>query len=157
LKWVQTSASSSVDICVKEIIQMAPSINDDILAITDITFLTGSQTIGLSVVDRLHSRGVNTVNTFSPDKKKSRRKKVGFYMGDARVKATTLHSFKGWESRAIVLFIGERIDIQTYALIYTGLTRLKRHEKGSFLTVVSCSKELEEFGKSWSNLEVGIY
>ena len=74
-------------------------------------------------------------------------------MGDARVKATTLHSFKGWESRAIVLFVGEKVDEQSYAIIYTGLTRLKRHEKGSFLTVVSCSDELVEFGKTWAKFE----
>ena len=78
---------------------------------------------------------------------------MGFYMGDARVKATTLHSFKGWESRAIVLFVGEKIDNQACALIYAGLTRLKRHEKGSYLTVVSRASALAEFGRSWPNYE----
>ena len=69
------------------------------------------------------------------------------------VKATTLHSFKGWESRAIVLYVGEKTAGQTLALIYAGLTRLKRHEKGSFLTVVSCAGDLVEFGKSWGTYE----
>ena len=76
---------------------------------------------------------------------------MGFYMGDARIKATTLHSFKGWESRAMVIFIGQSVDKKALALIYTGLTRLKRHPQGSYLTVVSCAPELIEYGKTWPN------
>ncbi|ACQ92294.1 conserved hypothetical protein [Tolumonas auensis DSM 9187] len=153
LRWVQISAEKGTQVCAEEILQMAPRASDDILAITDITFLTGNQRMGAAVVNALESKGVNAVHTYSSDKKESRRRKMGFYMGDARVKATTLHSFKGWESRAIVLFVGENIDNQACALIYTGLTRLKRHEKGSYLTVVSCASTLAEFGKTWTNYE----
>jgi hypothetical protein len=35
------------------------------------------------------------------------------------------------------------------ALIYSGLTRLKRHSTGSFLTVVCCAENLCEFGALW--------
>lgn len=153
LRWVQISSGNDVQVCTEEILKMAPRAKEDILSITDITFLTGTQSMGAAVVSALESNGVNAVHTYSPDKKESRRKKMGFYMGDARVKATTLHSFKGWESRAIVLFIGGKIDNQALALIYTGLTRLKRHEKGSYLTVVSSASDLADFGKSWSNYE----
>jgi hypothetical protein len=153
LRWVQIFDGNAVQVCAEQILKMAPKAKNDILAITDITFLTGTQMMGAAVVSTLESKGVNTVHTYSPDKKESRRKKMGFYMGDARVKATTLHSFKGWESRAIVLFVGEKIDNQACALIYAGLTRLKRHEKGSYLTVVSCANALAEFGKSWPSYE----
>ncbi|WP_374379746.1 nuclease-related domain-containing DEAD/DEAH box helicase [Pseudomonas fluvialis] len=153
LRWVQVFDGDDVQVCAEEILKMAPKAKNDILAITDITFLTGTQMMGAAVVNTLESKGVNTVHTYSPDKKESRRKKMGFYMGDARVKATTLHSFKGWESRAIVLFVGEKTDNQACALIYAGLTRLKRHEKGSYLTVVSRASALAEFGRSWPNYE----
>ena len=153
LRWVQIASGQEDRICAAEILKMAPRVADDILAISDITFLTGSQKIGAEVVNRLEEKGVRTVNTYSADIKESRRKKMGFYMGDARVKATTLHSFKGWESRAIVIYVGEHIDNQTCALIYTGLTRLKRHEKGSYLTVVTCADALAEFGRSWPSYE----
>lgn len=153
LRWIQIAPEKGAHVCVEEILQMAPRASDEILAITDITFLTGSQKMGAAVVSVLNSKGVNAVHTYSSDKKESRRRKMGFYMGDARVKATTLQSFKGWESRAIVLFVGENIDEQACALIYTGLTRLKRHEKGSYLTVVSCAGPLAEYGKSWPNYE----
>lgn len=35
---------------------------------------------------------------------------MGFYMGDARIKATTLHSFKGCEFGAMVIFIGQSVE-----------------------------------------------
>ena len=70
-------------------------------------------------------------------------------MGDARIKATTLHSFKGWESRALVIFISGSVDKKALALIYTGLTRLKRHTQGSYLTVVSCEPKLIDYAKTW--------
>ena len=74
-------------------------------------------------------------------------------MGDSRIKATTLHSFKGWESRAIVIFIGHSVDKKSLALIYTGLTRLKKHPEGSYLTVISCANELIPYGKTWPVFE----
>jgi len=78
---------------------------------------------------------------------------MGFYMGDSRIKATTLHSFKGWESRALVIVIGATVDRKSLALIYTGLTRLKRHAENSYLTVVSYARELREYGKTWPDYE----
>jgi hypothetical protein len=74
-------------------------------------------------------------------------------MGDARIKVTTLQVFKGWESRVLVIYVTNKTDLKTLALIYTGLTRLKRHEEGSCLTVVSCSEKLLEYGKTWPDFE----
>lgn len=74
---------------------------------------------------------------------------MGFYMGDARIKATTLHSFKGWESRLLVIYVPDAAHAQSLALVYAGLTRLKRSQKGSWLTVVCSAPELHEFGRSF--------
>jgi hypothetical protein len=38
---------------------------------------------------------------------------------------------------------------ENLALIYAGLTRLKRSANGSWLTVVCSAPELEAFGRSW--------
>lgn len=62
------------------------------------------------------------MHTYDQDEQERRRQKVGLYMGDARVKATTLHSFKGWESRSLVIYLGEKISQKSLALLYTGLT-----------------------------------
>lgn len=153
LKWVQTSPEQAVDTCLREVMGMAPRTAPKLLSIADITFLSGSQRFGRDVVSAIGMNGVRTVHTFGEDDRDSRRKKMGFYMGDARIKATTLHSFKGWESRALVIFVGSTVDRKALALIYTGLTRVKRHTEGSFLTVISCASELREYGKTWPTYE----
>ncbi len=149
LKWIQTKPEKVVSVCTEEMFLLVPSADPDVLAISDITFLVRSQKIGMKVVKELDKKGVKVLNTFDEDSRESRRRKMGFFMGDARIKATTLHSFKGWESRAIVLYIGEFMDRNSKALIYTGLTRLKKHVDGSYLTVVSCVDGLRQYGKTW--------
>ena len=153
LRWVQTDKEHSVDVCMQEILNIAPSADPKLLAIPDITFLTGSQKFGRKVVGKIGGKGIRSVHTFGKDSSESRRLKMGFYMGDARVKATTLHSFKGWESRVLILYIGHAMNQRAMALVYTGLTRLKRHTEGSFLTVVSSANELAEYGKLWPDYE----
>lgn len=154
LKWIHSTPDKVISACEQAILDMAPDASPDILAISDITFLSNNQRFGLSVIEELNNTGIKSVHTYSSDTQESRRKKMGFYMGDARIKATTLHSFKGWESRALVIFIGERVTEKNLALIYTGLTRLKRHTEGSYLTVVSCSEKLKDYGKTWEYKEV---
>ena len=75
---------------------------------------------------------------------------MGFFMGDARVKATTLHSFKGWETRLLVVHVGHAIGSDGLASVYAALTRLKRSPEGSWLTVVCSAPELSEYGRTWS-------
>lgn len=153
LKWVHTNMDDALAVCTKELFMMAPEADPELLAIPDITFLAGSQKFGRQVVGEIGANGVRAVHTFGDDSRDSRRRKMGFYMGDSRIKATTLHSFKGWESRALVIFIGQTVDRKSLVLIYTGLTRLKRHTDGSYLTVVSCANELRDYGKTWPKYE----
>ena len=149
LKWVHTTFNLATKVCREELFLLATDVDTDVVSIPDITFLSDSNKQGISVISELASIGVNACHTFSEDRKESRRRKMGFYMGDARIKATTLHSFKGWESRAIVIFVRQSVNENSLALIYTGLTRLKRHTNGSYLTIVSCADELLSYGKTW--------
>jgi len=45
---------------------------------------------------------------FEDDEARSHPHKKAFYMGDSRLKMSTIHSFKGWELANIVLFIPKR-------------------------------------------------
>ena len=63
------------------------------------------------------------------------------------MKATTLHSFKGWEGRHLVLYVSRIASAEDCALFYTALTRLKKHPNGSMLTVVSTCPDLYDFGE----------
>jgi hypothetical protein len=69
------------------------------------------------------------------------------------LKACTIHSFKGWEARYIVVAISESSFNSELAATYVALSRLKRHTEGSYLTVVCSASGLEDFGKTWSSFE----
>lgn len=62
---------------------------------------------------------------------------------------TTIHCFKGWEARAIIVRVDLARTERDLALLYTGLTRLKRHSSGSYLTVVCSDPSLAGYGTSW--------
>ena len=122
---------------------------DEGLSVSDMTVLVDSQELGQSIVSLVGEQGTRCVNTFEKDKWQGRRKKLAFFMGDARIKVTTLHSFKGWETRALLICIEHAKDKRAMALLYAGLTRLKQHPSGSFLTVVCGEQNLAEYGRSW--------
>ena len=153
LRWVQTSEDKAIKICEEEVLSLAPSIDPNILSMSDITLLVTNNKFGLEITNNINNKGVNFVHTFSENNKISQRKKHGFYMGDARLKSTTLHSFKGWESTALVVYIGHKNDVRAMHLVYTGMTRLKRSENISMITSVSAIKELENYGKTWPEFD----
>lgn len=146
LRWVQCVPEKAEKVCSDEIQALMQQTGKNGLANADITLLTSDMTSGAGVVSRLTEHGIRAVDTFGDD---HRRRKMGFYMGDARIKATTLHSFKGWESRVLVVYVTQAAHAQSLALVYAGLTRLKRSQEGSWLTVVCSAPELSEYGKTW--------
>ncbi len=153
LKWVQIDEHQTVDTCCNELLNLIKYDSTQPLAVADLTLLCSHKVTGKLMVDSLAQKGIRVIHTYDNDEKECRRQKVGFYMGDARVKATTLHSFKGWESRSILICIGGKLQKTDLALFYTGLTRLKRHTEGSYLTVVSSAPQLRDFGQSWPIFE----
>ncbi|MFY0700379.1 MAG: NERD domain-containing protein/DEAD/DEAH box helicase [Bermanella sp.] len=147
LRWIQVSDEQAKDICVEEMIKLISS--ELVVSSADLTFLCDTKAIGYEVVKGLGNKGIKTVHTFDTDQKESRRQKIGFYMGDSRVKATTIHSFKGWESSRLVAYVGPNFNHKNLALLYTAMTRLKYLADGCSLTIVTSIDELSDYGKSW--------
>ena len=146
LRWVQCDPENAETVCSDEILYLMRQTGTNGLANADITMLAGDMKSGAGVVERLSEYRIHAVDTFGVD---HRRRKMGFYMGDAKIKATTLHSFKGWESRLLVVYVTEAAHAESLALVYAGLTRLKRSQEGSWLTVVCSAPELSEYGRTW--------
>lgn len=147
LRWVQCESLDVGKVAASEIVALMRHTGiASGLANADITVLASDMGCGSAIVEELDVRKIRTVDTFGND---HRRKKMGFYMGDARVKATTLHSFKGWEARLLVVCISNATHRESLALIYAGLTRLKRDTNGSWLTVVCSAPEFSEFGSTF--------
>ena len=149
LRWVQVGPGEAASTTVEEIWQLLKSYGDEGLSVSDMTVLVDSQELGQNIVSLVGEQGTCCVNTFEKNKREGRRKKLAFFMGDARVKVTTLHSFKGWETRILLICIEHVQDKRAMALLYAGLTRLKQHPSGSFLTVVCGEPNLAEYGESW--------
>ena len=152
LRWVQVFNEMSVNVCVEEVRRQMECLRSD-TAIPDITFLAGHE-MGNAFVKEFERKHVHIVNTFGRDGEQARRQKLAFFQGDARVKATTLHSFKGWEARHLVVYVNRVASPTDCATLYTALTRLKEHPHGSMLTVVSSCPELYHFGSMWPDFVV---
>jgi len=168
LRWIQvssakvSSASSIAEICFEEARRQMKRLERD-TAIPDIFFLTATNNTGLRFVEICEQRNVHVLDTFGQEDQEShgfalgdrkfrkhensRRKKLKFFLGDAKMKATTLHSFKGWEGRHLILYVSRIASAEDRALFYTALTRLKTHPNGSMLTVVSSCHNLYNFGE----------
>ena len=152
LRWIQVSAACVAETCV-EAINNLHTITKNVLAYPDITLLTQSHESGLECVKLLQMKGIRCAHVFGSTNHEKQNRKRAFYMGDSKVTASTIHSFKGWETKALVVQISSVTDQRALAAIYVGLSRLKRHEQESFLTVVCSAPELEEYGSTWSNFE----
>lgn len=155
MRWIQCAQEKVQEICCREVISMMKltgTRND--LANADITFLASQTPTGAGIVAELQKLKIETADTFHKDPYERRRQKMAFRMGREKIKATTLHSFKGWEARLLVVQVEKADDPTDLALIYTGLTRLKRHPKGSWITVVCSAPNLAAFGEIWQDYRV---
>lgn len=155
LRWRQVEASYAANECVAALLSILESSAHAPLAVADLVCVVDRDAIGLEVVRLLQARRINAIHTFGGggDKRErheqSRRRKLAFYKGDARIKVTTIQSFKGWESRALVVQISTAGSPESLALAYAAITRLKRDDHGCYMTVVCSAPELRDFGSLW--------
>lgn len=57
-----------------------------------------------------------------------KNKKINFWMNCGMLKISTIHSFKGWESRAVFLIVENEVTQTEFdELLYTGITRAKEN------------------------------
>lgn len=152
VEWIQCDEQDAVKRCVDAVLAMHRKTGRQGLANADIVFLCSSIDHGRNFIGLLTTyQGfqVNVAHTYAHKKSEEARRKMGFWLGDARMKATTFHSFKGWETRLLVVYISNARGRENRAAIYAALTRLKRSEQGSHLTVVCSTPELAEFGAQY--------
>ena len=117
---------------------------DNEMAMADWTFLVDRKEVGRKIVVHLERSGIRVIHTFGEwrngelrgDKDAVRRSKSYFYKGDARIKVTTIHCFKGWEGTNIVLVLTMPPGRTAACTVYSGLTRVRRSAGGSSLAVL---------------------
>jgi len=156
LRWVQVERTLLPETAVDELFRLVKIDQSASLAMSDLTVLVDRISVGQLIAEELKTRNIRTTDTFAAESddpktisREDRRKKLAFWKGAPTVKATTLHSFKGWEGRSLVLCLTNAGGVRAKAAAYAGLTRLKRHPRGSYLTVVCCDRRLRSFGSHW--------
>jgi AAA domain/Nuclease-related domain len=147
LNWIQvTSEKFLPEVCAESILKIPEVTTPDIIAYPDLILLMPNHRLGLSCVDIIEAKGLKVLHIFSQDKKEQKPRKMNFFMGAANIKACTIHSFKGWEARYMVIAIDDTTDLSA---VYVAMSRLKRHTSGSHLTVVCSNPKLRNFGMTW--------
>ena len=111
--------------------------------------LTDANARGRELVEQLELAGFDFAHTFASSSQEQRAAKKAFFLGGTRPGATTAHSFKGWESPAIVVCIARGNSHKALSLLYSAMTRLKANERGSHLTVVNSEARLGTYGRTW--------
>jgi hypothetical protein len=148
LRWVQTEPGLMADVCLEEVdLIMARSrhgTGETTASWTDMFLIFDSGDVGRDVVELLVARDIEVHNTFGRERD-GRMQKRHFYKGDGRVKATTIQSFKGWEARQLVVAVSSS-GLDARKRLYSGLTRVKRSDRGSFLTIVCTDPGLRDVG-----------
>ena len=141
-RWVQVNQGASVkDVCIKEI---ALLYNDP--DISTVCFLSG-KAIGERVFQECKRKRMDIFSTHYKDQRASRDAKLRLRPGCADIVATTVHSFKGWEASHLVIHVDKIESLWDCNVFYTALSRLKKHNNGVALTVVSSCRDLEAFGR----------
>ena len=99
------------------------------MKLSDIVILVHSIKEGLELKDfilKKYNKKILIKDVFDLDNSRARRKKRYFRINQPELKMCTYHSFKGWESRNIILLIPEiskNIDRQ----VYTSITRVRQN------------------------------
>lgn len=141
-RWVQVPQwKSPVDACLEEVERLC---NDP--EIPSVCFLS-EKNIGMPLVNEFKQRGKDIFSTHSEDWGISREAKLNLRPGCAEIVATTVDSFKGWETPHLVVYVNRINSDRDRSLFYTALSRLNKHPKGASLTVVSSCPELKQFGQ----------
>ena len=159
LRWVHVEDENRklvAQACFDELNRMMRVLPEN-TAIADLAFICSSKALGRDVVKRLEDKNIQVRDTFAKNGQESQRQKRALFQGDARVKATTIHSYKGWEGKLLVVFIESLDSPKDKALLYTAMTRLRKDQQQSSLTVISTCDNIKDFGKNWPDYEEWSY
>lgn len=155
-KWIQVPSLSSQSEFYNNLKDNIKDFQNDVrslgMSFADQTFLITTHESGEWLTNLLKKEGNSNSVTdiFSADWKEQRRKKQYFFKGSQSIKACTVHSYKGWESKALFIVVNRlNLEYKDAEILYTALTRIKGGSKCAIYIVCSDYK-LNEFGDYWN-------
>lgn len=115
---------------------------------SDIVILIPNHKLGKTIVATFKEKNIEVNHVFEENSEtRYHPHKKAFWMGDSRLKMSTIHSFKGWELLNIILFIPAKSpesNAKLDAIIYTALTRTREN-----LIVLNANKRYFQFGEKF--------
>ena len=123
------------------------------LAPRDVVYLCEYHHDGLAAAREIEAAGYSTHHVYSRDPDERHRSKGRFWPEADAVKGCTVHSYKGWDSPAVVVGIG--MEERSRRLGYASMTRVSSTVPGhdsSYLVVVNADPRMADFQPSF---EVG--
>ncbi len=112
---------------------------------SEIAILIPKNQMGVEVVEFFTEKGIPCDHVFVTNNSKWRNKKISV-IGDERLKISTIHQFKGWESPYVIFVIPKHWsgdDINLDSVVYTAMTRTLQN-----LIVLNCNERYNEFGEA---------
>lgn len=113
---------------------------------SDVVILLPTHKEGLKAKEYFEKRRIKTNDVFE-NEKGNKTNKHSFWMGDSRLKMSTIHSFKGWELKNVIIVTP---DNESYPnidyLMYIAITRTMEN-----LIVFNRLNKYMEYGKDWEN------
>ena len=140
LRWNQTRPEAEIDAVIDELDAVV-----DGGTYSDLNIITATRAAAKDVMRALEERNIHCIGTIGADSWKERQLKHYFFRGDARVKVTPVHNFKGWEAARIIVVL----DDPKPSVAYTALSRLLTSDTGSALSVVCSVGAFNGYGTTW--------
>lgn len=112
----------------------------------DVVYLCEYHHDGLAAASLIEAAGYPVHHVYSRDPDERHQRKARFWPDANAVKGCTVHSFKGWESPAVVLGIG--MEERSRRLAYGSMTRVSSTQgtSASYLVVLNADPRMAEFG-----------
>ena len=154
LSWEQIDGANKeiarekgIERCTKLVLDILPNLVDN-FTYNNITLLCSSHKSGKKIVDNLKKENIFSAHVFDDEKRTQDANKMNFFLSKNKVKISTVHSFKGFESPLIIYFM-ERGTIFEEA--YTALTRLRLSVNNEcHLKVVCNDPRFISYGETWN-------
>jgi hypothetical protein len=111
----------------------------------DVTFLCDYHHDGVTAAREIEAAGYQVHHIFSRDPDDARRRrKYRFSPTTSAVKGSTIHSFKGWETPALIMGVG--VETRSKRVAYAAMTRVVGSpDRPAVISVVSTDKQLDSF------------
>ena len=119
----------------------------------DVTVLVETHKFGERVMNLMEKEKIPTEHIFSTSPEVRQIRKKRFWPGVALLKGSTVHSFKGWESRGIVYLLQSGAgDLGRF--VYTALTRLKGDpaNRPAFITIINLNPDMDDFKETFERV-----